>query len=146
MHLDGHFVGWWRLFAKLKKGTDTGMTNNTTGYINIWSENEAEFVMSQEITGLSAGNYTAMVSIDGANDKTADLKFYAGDESTVLSTENGWNNWSTFKVENIVVDESGSIIIKIAGTLGAGYWFDVDDITLTKICLMERKKPKQQRL
>ena len=27
----------------LKKGTDTGMTNNTTGYINIWSENEAEF-------------------------------------------------------------------------------------------------------
>ena len=116
----------------LKKGTDTGMTNNTTGYINIWSENEAEFVMSQEITGLSAGNYTAMVSIDGANDKTADLKFYAGDESTVLSTENGWNNWSTFKVENIVVDESGSIIIKIAGTLGAGYWFDVDDITLTK--------------
>ena len=116
----------------LKKGTDTGMTNNTTGYINIWSENEAEFVMSQEITGLSAGNYTAMLSIDGANDKTADLKFYAGDESTVLSTENGWNNWSTFKVENIVVDESGSIIIKIAGTLGAGYWFDVDDITLTK--------------
>ena len=116
----------------LKKGTDTGMTNNTTGYINIWSENEAEFVMSQEITGLSAGNYTAMLSIDGENDKTADLKFYAGDESTVLSTENGWNNWSTFKVENIVVDESGSIIIKIAGTLGAGYWFDVDDITLTK--------------
>ena len=116
----------------LKKGTDTGMTNNTTGYINIWSENEAEFVMSQEITGLSAGNYTAVLSIDGANDKTADLKFYAGDESTVLSTENGWNNWSTFKVENIVVDESGSIIIKIAGTLGAGYWFDVDDITLTK--------------
>ena len=116
----------------LKKGTDTGMTNNTTGYINIWSENEAEFVMSQEVTGLSAGTYTATVSIDGANDKTADLKFYAGDESTVLSTENGWNNWSTFKVENIVVDESGSIIIKIAGTLGAGYWFDVDDITLTK--------------
>ena len=101
----------------VKNGADTGMTNNTTGYINIWSESEAEFVMSQEVTGLSAGTYTATVSIDGANDKTADLKFCAGDQSTALSTENGWNNWSTFKIENIEVEENGSVTIKIAGTL-----------------------------
>ncbi len=126
----------------VKNGTDSGMTNNTTGYINIWSENEADFVMSQEITGLSAGTYTATVSIDGANDKTADLKFYVGDESTALSTENGWDGWSTFKIENIVVDESGSVTIKIAGTLGAGYWFDVDDVILTQDLTDDEKKEK----
>lgn len=124
----------------VKNGADTGMTNNTTGYINIWSESEAEFVMSQEVTGLSAGTYTATVSIDGANDKTADLKFYAGDQSTALSTENGWNSWSTFKIENIEAEENGSVTIKIAGTLGEGYWFDVDDVTLTQNLTDDEKK------
>lgn len=124
----------------VKNGADTGMTNNTTGYINIWSESEAEFVMSQEVTGLSTGTYTATVSIDGANDKTADLKFYAGDQSTALSTENGWNSWSTFKIENIEAEENGSITIKIAGTLGEGYWFDVDDVTLTQNLTDDEKK------
>ena len=126
----------------VKNGADTGMTNNTTGYINIWSESEAEFVMSQEVTGLSAGTYTATVNIDGANDKTADLKFYAGDQSTALSTENGWNSWSTFKIENIEAEENGSITIKIAGTLGEGYWFDVDDVTLTQNLTDDEKKEK----
>ena len=124
----------------VKNGADTGMTNNTTGYINIWSESEAEFVMSQKVTGLSAGTYTATVSIDGANDKTADLKFCAGDQSTALSTENGWNNWSTFKIENIEVEENGSVTIKIAGTLGKEYWFDVDDVTLTQNLTDDEKK------
>ena len=124
----------------VKNGADTGMTNNTTGYINIWSESEAEFVMSQKVTGLSAGTYTATVSIDGANDKTADLKFCAGDQSTALSTENGWNSWSTFKIENIEVEENGSVTIKIAGTLGEEYWFDVDDVTLTQNLTDDEKK------
>ena len=133
-------LGGSEYLPSVKNGADTSMTNNTTGYINIWSESDAEFVMSQEVTGLSAGTYTATVSIDGANDKTADLKFCAGDQSTALSTENGWNSWSTFKIENIEVEENGSVTIKIAGTLGEGYWFDVDDVTLTQNLTDDEKK------
>lgn len=121
-------------------GTDKYMTNNTTGYINIYADSDAEFVMSQEITGLSAGTYTATVSVEGANDKTADLKFYAGEDSTQISTANGYNSWATYQLENIAVDDNGSLIIKIAGTLGAGYWFDLDDITLTQNLSDEEKK------
>ena len=122
-------------------GSDEWMKNNTTGYINVYTDSEQEFVMSQEVTGLSEGTYTATIRVEGeaTSSIAADLKFYANEEAVAVNTD-GYNSWTEYTIEDIAVEESGSITVKLAGTLGAKYWMDIDDVTLTKNQSAEEEK------
>ncbi len=122
-------------------GSDQWMSNNTTGYINVWTGSEQEFVMSQEVTDLSEGTYTATIRVEGESTSSiaADLNFYANDESVAVSTD-GYNSWTEYTIEDITVEEAGSVTVKLAGTIGAEYWMDIDDVTLTKNQSAEEEK------
>ena len=122
-------------------GSDQWMSNNTTGYINVWTGSEQEFVMSQEVADLSEGMYTATIRVEGESTSSiaADLKFYANDKSVAVSTD-GYNSWTEYKIEDIAVEEAGSVTVKLAGTIGAEYWMDIDDVTLTKNQSAEEEK------
>ena len=126
-------------------GSDQWMTNNTTAYVNIWNETaDAAFSMSQEVTGLTAGTYTATVDVEGEapGTATANLEFSAGGKAVSVSTT-GYNTWDTFTIENITVEENGSVTVALTGTLGAGYWMDVDNFTLTKSVSEEEDKAEK---
>lgn len=126
-------------------GSDEYMTNNTTAYMNVWNENaDAEFSMSQEVTGLTAGIYTASVDLEGEAPSTvkAELTFSAGEKSVQAATT-GYNNWTTITLEDITVEDGGSITVALTGTLGAGYWMDIDNVTLTKNVSDEDEKAQK---
>ena len=134
--------GWdYSLEPTLKSGAESGNTNNKTNYLNFWSEKGEEFSMTQKVENLSAGDYTATVMIDGKADEKADLKFSAGEITATVKT-NDWDNWTTYTLENVTVDENGSITVSITGTLPADYWMDVDNVTLVKNATTEEAKDK----
>ncbi len=120
---------------------DEYSTNNMTYFVNFWSQDGKEFSMSQKVENLSAGDYTATVMIDGEIDDNVDLKFSAGNKTETVKTS-GWNNWTTYTLENVNADENGSITVSITGTLPAGYWMDVDNVTLVKSATTEEAKDK----
>lgn len=109
----------------------------TTGEVSLhfWSDSEQEFKVEQTLTGLSAGNYGATVSIQGGDvGNDAEIYLYVivnGQETrSELVTLNGWLSWQEPMISGIALDGSSDITIGVSVKCQGGGWGTMDDVTL----------------
>lgn len=106
----------------------------TSKYLKIYNwdtANASSYTISQTVSNLEAGTYTATVDYQGNWDEEGDLAFYANDSSQSLVQKDA-NTTHKIEIGDIVVEEGGSVTVKVSGTIDASYWCTFDNFTLTK--------------
>lgn len=119
------------------------MANPRTGTyaMNFWSENPAEFTVSQTVMP-EAGTYTFGGYIQGDGAGTEDVQYAFVEVSgangnsrrQTAFTLNGWRNWSNPEIAEIAVEKGDSVTvgvtIKATETGTSGIWGSLDDFYL----------------
>ena len=99
---------------------------------HFYSEEEQEFTVEQTITGLAAGDYTAVANIQGGDvgdDAVVVLYVLVGDEryESEAVVLDGWVNWKKPQIKDIPVDGSSDVIVGMYVKCAAKGWGTIDD-------------------
>ena len=113
--------------------TDAWASNNTTQIFNIYNSNNkaASFLMSTTVSGLAAGQYKAVLDVDGMQGSSGLSLSIGGQGSTIITS--GWDVWTTVETASYTLSSPGAITITVSGQLPAGYWGDFDNLELYKL-------------
>ena len=126
--------------VEVKTGANNDPHNGDAG-MHFWSQNALHFTVSQTVTGLKEGIYTAggFTQGNGASSKDEQTLYVTvkgsdGKEKTTYKSVyslNGWNNWVNPEVTNIKVETGDSLTVgmEIQSTVG-GAWGTIDDMYL----------------
>ena len=117
--------------ADCKVKNNTYATNNTTNYYQIYAEENTEFVLQQIIQDVAPGTYKVKMEQEG-DVKASGLSIQVGDTTEELPATTGWDQWSDYTSEEIVIEEAADLTIALTGTIQAGYWGDFDNFVLLK--------------
>lgn len=104
--------------------------------LHFYSTAEQEFTVEQTVSGLAAGNYTALANIQGGDvgaDVVVMLYVIVGDtryESEAVVPD-GWVNWKKPQITDIPVDGSSDVTIGMYVKCAAGGWGTIDDFELS---------------
>ncbi|MET0297872.1 MAG: glycosyl hydrolase 53 family protein [Microbacterium sp.] len=95
------------------------------------------FSLSQRVTGLAAGEYTASASLQGdGENSTSDVRITiassGGPTASAPFAMNGWQQWSTPTTDAVAVPAGGSATVTITATLPAAAWGTIDDVVLSR--------------
>ena len=124
--------------------TGTGLTlratddpRSGTRSAHFYSGSAFSYTLTQRVTGLPAGSYTASASLQGdgenaSSDVRITLAAAGGAEASAPFELNGWRNWSTPVTEAVAVAAGGTATVTISATLPAGAWGTIDDVVLTR--------------
>ncbi len=111
-----------------------------TSGMHFWSQNEVHFIVSQTVTNLKPGTYTAggFIQGNGASSKDEQILYVtvtdAGGSATTyekICSLNGWLNWVNPEITNIKVSEGDTLTVgmEVQSTVG-GAWGTIDDMYL----------------
>lgn len=126
--------------VEVKTGANNDPHNGDAG-MHFWSQNAIHFTVSQTVTGLKEGIYTAggFTQGSGASSKDEQILYVTvkdanGKEKTTYKSVyslNGWNNWVNPEIANIKVETGDSLTVgmEIRSTVG-GAWGTIDDMYL----------------
>ena len=117
--------------ADCKVVNNTNATNNTTKYYHIYAEENTEFVLQQIIQDVAPGTYKVEMEQEG-HTMASGLSIQVGDTTGELPATTGWDQWSDYTSEEIVIEEAADLTIALTGTIQAGYWGDFDNFVLLK--------------
>ena len=123
--------------------TGTGLTLRATDdprsgsrSAHFYSGAAYTYTLTQRVTGLAAGTYTASASLQGDGENAssdARITLASGGAETSAPFEmNGWRNWSTPVTEGVTVAADGAATVTISASLPAGAWGTIDDVVLTR--------------
>lgn len=107
--------------------------------IHFWSDQQIQFYVEQEITGLEPGYYTLHGHIQGGDVTSSAIHLYAKSSSNEKEAEvelTGWQNWQKPEIENILV-EDGTVTIGLYVEANAGAWGTIDDFNLYQVKAIE---------
>lgn len=104
---------------------------------HFWSKSEQNFTVEQTVSGLSAGDYTATVSIQGGDvGSNAEIYLYVIVNGEKITSEpvtlSGWVNWQTPIISDIALEAEGEITVGVAVKCAGGGWGTMDDFILFK--------------
>ncbi|MCR4903560.1 MAG: glycosyl hydrolase 53 family protein [Butyrivibrio sp.] len=135
----------WSVQADVKEDADQGYTvrcdewasNNTTYEFNYWNNDtdSMNLLLAQKVTDLTEGTYKVSISLEGAEAQTGlELLVSTTDyaQNISLGATTGWDSWTTIESDEFQISSDDTLTIKISGDVPAGYWGDIDNITLTK--------------
>lgn len=112
-------------------GQDIYMTNNTTGYLNFWSENGGDISITMTIEGVKEGNYKAAIQSEGESKGNLYLKISSSDQMAQKELLiNGFNAWNNNETKEIPVEDGEDITLEIFGTMKSKDYFDLDNLEL----------------
>lgn len=105
--------------------------------LHFWDEAAQEFSVEQTVSGLSAGDYTVNVNIQGGDVGTdAEIYLYAVVNGETWQSEpvklNGWCNWQVPQITDIPLDGTSDITIGVHVKCAAKGWGTMDDFYLYK--------------
>lgn len=127
---------WTRTGAALTlRATDD--PHSGTRSAHFYSGSAYSFTLSQQVTGLDAGSYTASVAVQGDGEDAASalrlsLAATGGATATTPLALNGWRTWHTPTTDAVTVPAGGTATVTITATLPAGAWGTIDDIVLSR--------------
>ncbi|MBO5371705.1 MAG: glycosyl hydrolase 53 family protein [Lachnospiraceae bacterium] len=113
--------------------TDAYAVNNTTQFLNFWSESEEQTVtLTRTIANFAEGSYLATVRAEGENVSDGTITISNGTNSVSGEMSfGGWDVWNTAITDNALeVLEGDTVTLTIAMTLAAGGYADIDDIEI----------------
>ena len=112
-------------------GQDIYMTNNTTGYLNFWSENGGDISITMTIEGVKEGHYKAAIQSEGESKGNLYLKISSSDQMAQKELLiNGFNAWNNNETKEIPVEDGEDITLEIFGTMKSKDYFDLDNLEL----------------
>lgn len=100
---------------------------------HFYSTGDMEFEVEQTITGLAAGNYGMKANLQGGDvGDNAEVYIYIKAGEQVFESEcvtlDGWINWKTPIIEDVVVEGNSDVTVGVHIKSGAGGWGTFDDI------------------
>ena len=115
---------------------DSSNVRKGTYCLHFWADTQMNYTATQTVT-LKAGVYTFGGYLQGATDGETDtFEIYVlqnGQEQTAQAQMNGWQNWSSPKISDIVVKKDGTeVTFGIRVTAAANAWGSWDDMYLHK--------------
>lgn len=126
----GYDVKW----EEPKKDIDNGVFA-----LSLFTESGSEFSVAQTVSGLDAGTYSLSVYSQGGDSPDQDTRelFARGsaDESVELTATiplEGWREWRKTTIDDITVDEGGTLTVGARFALTAGAWGTVDYFVLER--------------
>lgn len=110
------------------------------GYFSIYSSESTSISISQTISNLEEGSYTASLAAVGSGEQgapqspdslsltvTNDTK---GTEQSVQITTDGWDNWGNIiSAQDMAVSEGDAVTITISGDMEAGEWYGIRNVS-----------------
>ncbi|MBQ8622021.1 MAG: glycosyl hydrolase 53 family protein [Oscillospiraceae bacterium] len=127
----------WTLHGFSEVKQDTWANNNTTYMLNLWlSDSEAADGSASYTVALTAGTYQFSFDLSGAASASGlSYSVTAGDSTLVSGSEpyttTGWDNWTTYTTDEFHLAEDMTVTFTLSGTVPAGYWGYLDNLTLT---------------
>ncbi|MFD2703608.1 glycosyl hydrolase 53 family protein [Paenibacillus shunpengii] len=113
---------------------NNAMDAKTGSYsLHFYSAEQVHFKAQQTIEGLEPGYYSLSMNIQGGDATNADMNLYAivdGNEMRADTAVNGWAQWSTPEIKDILVTE-GRITIGASIKADGGAWGTLDDFYLS---------------
>lgn len=111
------------------------------GYFSIYPSADTSVSISQTVTGLTTGSYTASIAAVGSGNQGAPespdslsltVKNDTKDtEQSVQITTDGWDNWNNIISTDILEVAEGDVVtVSITGDMGAGEWYGIKNVTL----------------
>ena len=132
----------WKITAKGTDPTDfqdkADDAHSGTKALHFWAGDEnADFSVEQQITGLAAGTYSLSCFAQGG-DMTEDSKLtlYAivnGKEYTQDFMVTNWAEWKNPVIPDLKVGEGDKVIIGVHYICNKGSWGTIDDFVLEKV-------------
>lgn len=115
---------------------DTGSDANQTYHMNIWNGGSgAENISISQNVSLKAGTYLLSVEMDGESVDSG-LSLSVGSENSSVSKKmtatTGWDNWNTTSIA-FTLNTADTATVKVSGAIPAGYWGDIDNISLVRL-------------
>jgi arabinogalactan endo-1,4-beta-galactosidase len=105
--------------------------------VNFWAADPYEFAVSQHIDGLAPGVYRLSATTQGDDSPASDVRRLTATTSDgTFEAElrlDGWRNWRTATVDDIVVGDDGAVTVAASFSLSAGAWGTFDDVVLERI-------------
>lgn len=127
---------WTRTGAALTlRATDD--PHSGTRSAHFYSGAAYSFTLSQRVTGLAAGSYTASLAVQGDGEDAAStlrlsVAATGGATATAPLQLNGWRNWHTPTTDAVTVPAGGTATVTVTASLPAGAWGTIDDIVLSR--------------
>jgi chitodextrinase len=102
--------------------------------VKFWAASAYEFSVTQTIEGVPAGSYTLSATSQGDDDGPGDTLLLNAETSTgtvsAPITHDGWRNYTTATVPDVVVGQDGVVTVTATYVLSAGAWGNLDDVRL----------------
>lgn len=132
---DADLSMWSRTGSALTlRATDDPRSGSRSAH--FYSGSAYTFQLTQTVTGLPAGRYTASGSLQGDGegaDGSVRIAVSAGSSNASAPFAlDGWRNWSAPATDPITVAAGGSATVTVTATLPAGAWGSLDDLVLTR--------------
>jgi len=119
-------------------------TDSLTGtkHYHFWSANSntVNFDLEQEVKDLPAGTYKYSIAIMGGDCGETNIYAYVKVNGEIVAKDslgiNGYNNWESSLIENIVYNGTDTIVVGIhveCSGEGAGAWGKIDDALLNSV-------------
>jgi arabinogalactan endo-1,4-beta-galactosidase len=105
---------------------------------HFYSGSAYTFSLTQTVSGLSAGTYTASASLQGdGEDASSSVGITlstapGGQTASAPFAMNGWRTWSTPTTGAVAVAAGDTVTVRISAGLPAGAWGTIDDVQLVK--------------
>ncbi|WP_029069122.1 glycosyl hydrolase 53 family protein [Jonesia quinghaiensis] len=120
----------------IERTEDAGSSHGAHS-LKFWSDSAFEFTVTQQIDNVPAGTYTLKATSQGDGEASDDTLTVgattaAGDYSGSLEL-NGWQQWKTTTVTDVVVPEDGTVTVSLTGALAANAWGTLDEVVLTPV-------------
>ncbi|WP_434810217.1 glycosyl hydrolase 53 family protein [Microbacterium sp. bgisy189] len=129
-------VSMWQSSGTALRLRATDDPRSGTRSAHFYAASAYTFTLSQTVTGLPAGDYTASGALqgDGEGDTgSVTLTVRSGAQTQDAGFQlRGWRNWSTPTTDAVSVQDGGSVTVEISASLPAGAWGTIDDLVLTR--------------
>lgn len=127
----------WALTGYSEVAVDAWASNNTTNTLKLWlSDSEAADGAASYSVTLTPGTYAFGFRLAGAEmdsgltgrvTDAAGKVLAAGDAACVTT---GWDVWTDYATAQFTLDTRQTVTFTLGGTQPAGYWGNLDDLTL----------------
>jgi arabinogalactan endo-1,4-beta-galactosidase len=129
-------VSMWVLGGAGARIADSPDAAEGTRAVDFWSDSAYSFTVSQDVTGLPAGDYVLSSTTQGGGSGADDaLTLSARSEATHADAAlelAGWREFRTAQTPAIAVGADGALTVSASLALTAGAWGTIDDFRLVR--------------
>lgn len=126
----------WQVTGSGASIAETADAGAGTHAVSFWSGSAYTFAVTQQLTGLPAGDYVLSATTEGGDSPAADTRTLearaTGDVARAPLELAGWQTFRTAKTEPVTVGADGTLTVSASMTLSAGGWGTIDEFRLTR--------------